>query len=67
MLPMRIGEAEKRTRDYKRQGTTTLFDAPEIVTGHVTGAPSRAEGGAGVVPSSRSVDESTHTLYSLSS
>lgn len=24
MLPMRIGDAEKRTHDYKRHGTTTL-------------------------------------------
>ena len=38
MLPMRIGDAEKRTHDYKRHGTTTLFAALEIATGHVTGA-----------------------------
>ena len=38
MLPMRIGDNEKRTHDYKRHGTTTLFAALEIATGHVTGA-----------------------------
>ena len=38
MLPMRIGDTEKRTHDYKRHGTTTLFAALEIATGHVTGA-----------------------------
>ena len=38
MLPMRVGDAEKRTHDYKRHGTTTLFAALEIATGHVTGA-----------------------------
>lgn len=38
MLPMRIGDIEKRTHDYKRHGTTTLFAALEIATGHVTGA-----------------------------
>lgn len=38
MLPMRIGDAEKRTHDYKRHGTTTLFAALEVATGHVTGA-----------------------------
>ena len=38
MLPMRIGDVEKRTHDYKRHGTTTLFAALEIATGHVTGA-----------------------------
>lgn len=38
MLPMRIGDAEKRTHDYKRHGTTTLFAALEIATGQVTAA-----------------------------
>ena len=38
MLPVRIGDVEKRTHDYKRHGTTTLFAALEIATGHVTGA-----------------------------
>lgn len=38
MLPMRVGDVEKRTHDYKRHGTTTLFAALEIATGKVTGA-----------------------------
>ncbi|PIE25783.1 MAG: IS630 family transposase [Micrococcales bacterium] len=38
MLPMRPGDVEKRTHDYKRHGTTTLFAALDIATGHVTGA-----------------------------
>ena len=38
MPPMRVGDAEKRTHDYKRHGTTTLFAALEIATGQVTGA-----------------------------
>ena len=38
MLPMQIGDVEKRTHDYKRHGTTTLFAALEIATGHVAGA-----------------------------
>ncbi|MBB2958225.1 IS630 family transposase [Pseudoclavibacter helvolus] len=38
MLPMRIGDTEKRTHDYKRHGTTTLFAALDVATGHVTGA-----------------------------
>ena len=38
MLPMRIGDTENRTHDDKRHGTTTLFAALEIATGHVTGA-----------------------------
>lgn len=38
MLPMRQGDAERHTYDYKRHGTTTLFAALEIATGHVTAA-----------------------------
>lgn len=38
MLPMRIGDAEKRRHDDKRHGTTTLFTALDIAAGHVTGA-----------------------------
>lgn len=38
MLPMRIGDVEKRSHDYRRHGTTTLFAALEIATGQVTGA-----------------------------
>jgi transposase len=36
-LPMQPGRAERRTHDYVRHGTTTLFAALEIATGHVTG------------------------------
>lgn len=36
MLPMPIGDIEKRAHDYTRHGTTTLFAALEIATGHVT-------------------------------
>ena len=35
-LPMQPGHAEKRTHDYVRHGTTTLFAALEIATGQVT-------------------------------
>jgi transposase len=34
---MQPGQAEKRTHDYVRHGTTTLFAALEIATGEVTG------------------------------
>ncbi len=36
-LPMQPGWPEKRTHDYVRDGTTTLFAALEIATGEVTG------------------------------
>jgi len=38
MLPMQPGLPERRTHDYVRHGTTTLFAALEIATGKVTSA-----------------------------
>jgi hypothetical protein len=35
-LPMQPGLPERRTPDYKRHGSTTLFAALEIATGKVT-------------------------------
>jgi transposase len=37
VLPMRIGKVERRTHDYDRHGTTTLFAALDVVTGRVLG------------------------------
>ena len=36
MLPVRPGLAERRTHDYARHGTTTLFAALEVATGKIT-------------------------------
>jgi hypothetical protein len=36
MLPMKPGQVERHTHDYKRNGTTSLFAALEVGTGHVT-------------------------------
>ncbi len=38
MLPMQTGLPERRTHDYVRHGTTTLFAALEIATGTITAA-----------------------------
>ena len=38
MLPMQPGSPERRTHDYVRHGTSTLFAALEIATGKVTAA-----------------------------
>jgi transposase len=38
MLPMQPGFPERRTNDYVRHGTSTLFAALEIATGTVTAA-----------------------------
>jgi len=37
LLPMRPGQAERRTHDYTRHGTTTLFAALEAKSGKVLG------------------------------
>lgn len=37
LLPMRPGQAERRTHDYERHGTTSLFAALNIATGKVIG------------------------------
>jgi len=37
LLPVSFGKTEKRTHDYKRNGTTNLFAALEVLTGEVTG------------------------------
>jgi len=37
LLPMRPGQIERRTHDYKRHGTTSLFAALDVKTGKVIG------------------------------
>jgi transposase len=35
LLPMRPGQAERRSHDYRRHGTTSLFAALDIATGRI--------------------------------
>ena len=37
ILPLRPGQAERRTHDYKRHGTTSLFAALDIKAGTIVG------------------------------
>jgi transposase len=37
LLPLRPGQVERRTHDYARHGTTSLFAALDLKTGRVTG------------------------------
>ena len=37
LLPMRPGQVERRTHDYKRHGTTSLFAALDVATGEIIG------------------------------
>jgi transposase len=38
ILPLKAGQAEKQSHDYRRHGTTTLFAALEVATGKITDA-----------------------------
>jgi transposase len=38
LLPMRPGQIERRTHDYERHGTTSLFAALDVATGKVIGS-----------------------------
>jgi len=38
LLPMRPGQIERRTHDYRRNGTTSLFAALDTATGRVIGS-----------------------------
>jgi hypothetical protein len=37
LLPLRPGQAERRSHDYKRHGTLSLFAALDVATGKVIG------------------------------
>ena len=41
LLPLRPGQLERRTHDYKRHGTTSLFAALELKTSQVIAQPKR--------------------------
>ena len=41
MLPLRPGQVERRTRDYKRYGTANLYAAFNVATGEVLGRITR--------------------------
>jgi DDE superfamily endonuclease len=41
LLPLRPGQAERRTHDYKRHGTTSLFAALDAQSGKVIGQTHR--------------------------
>ena len=56
LLPMRPGQAERRTHDYKRHGTTSLFAALDAKTGKIIGQnqqrhPARPSSATSSIPS----------------
>ena len=53
LLPLRPGQAERRTHDYVRHGTTSLFAALDARTGQMIGQCHRRHPGPGVPQVSR--------------
>ena len=50
VLPMRPGVPERRTHDYRRHGTTSLFAALNVATGLSGGSPHSPSGRSGAAP-----------------
>ena len=58
-LPMMPGLPERRTHDYERHGTTTLFAALDIATGEVIGQMHRRHRSSEFLKFLRTIDQST--------
>jgi len=58
LLPMSFGVAERRTHDYVRHGTTTLFAALDLATGKVIGELHRRHRGSEFLRFLRTIDQS---------
>jgi transposase len=56
MLPLKPGQVERHTHDYKRNGTTSLFAALEVATGKVTTEARARHTGADFLAFLRHVD-----------
>lgn len=59
MLPLRPGQIERRTHDYKRNGTTSLYAAFDILTGKVIGRTTKQHRAKDFLDFLRQIDRST--------
>ena len=59
MLPLRPGQIERRTHDYKRNGTTSLYAAFDILTGKVIGRMTKRHRAKEFLDFLRQIDRST--------
>jgi len=57
MLPLSFGVAERRSHDYVRHGTTTLFAALDLATGKVMGQLHRRHRGSEFLTFLRTIDQ----------
>jgi transposase len=65
MLPLAPGIPERRTHDYKRHGTTTLFAAFDIATGSVIGQTHRRHRSSEFLQFLRTVDASVPAMLDV--
>ncbi len=59
LLPLKPGQIERRTHDYKRHGTTSLYAAFDILTGSVMGRLTRRHRAKEFLDFLRQIDRST--------
>lgn len=65
MLPLRPGQIERRTHDYKRHGTTSLYAAFDILTGKVIGRTTNRHRAKEFLDFLRQIDRSTPNELNL--
>lgn len=58
-LPLRAGQIERRTHDYKRHGTTSLYAAFDVATGNVIGRTTQRHRAKEFLDFLRQIDRST--------
>ncbi len=59
MLPLKPGQIERRTHDYKRNGTTSLYAAFDILTGNVIGRVTKRHRAKEFLDFLRQIDKAT--------
>lgn len=59
LLPLRPGQIERRTHDYKRHGTRSLYAAFDVATGKVTGRVTKRHRAIEFLAFLRQIDAST--------
>lgn len=65
MLPLRPGQVERRTHDYKRHGTRSLYAAFDVATGRVLGRVTRRHRAQEFLAFLRQINRSTPTDLDL--
>ena len=65
LLPMRPGQIERRSHDYKRHGTTSLYAAFDVATGQVLGRITQRHRAKEFLEFLRQIDRSTPSHLDL--